>query len=514
MTELQRRVVISVGAVAVAQGLNHVPVPGLPPGALATRSIAAFWLAPYVSASALVSLFALVWSGSPRSRAWVGRATMIGATVIAFGMSIFQAETLNYVITVRQGLGPLGPVFWCSMLGTPTAGALLLIWLAEAISTWGLGNGACLLVGANLVASAVSRIVRVGYLGEAAGTNPILVVLLVAGWVAALAYWMRAQWVVEGPPAEDSPAPAPLRLRVNAIGTLGATLALALMPAFFALQGSFPADSRAYASLGWITDKGLGYYVVFIALAIVAGVFWTSLVFDHRALPGARRATGSFVVLMPTAVAVLLFAFPRLGVEWFVPLGFLPVIAIVLDTAEQWRVHSGMVRREPAEDEAPCDRCRQPVGVDATHCASCGAVFSEGLQCGEHPDRPAFACCIVCDRGVCPACDHTQHGRHLCDEHRFLDVVEGWVTVARAETRLGAEALAQALLREGTPTTILSNGPAPLHGTLGLYDMRPLVPLAVHPWCGGGDVRVLVPAAWWSRVAARDESETPPLTTP
>jgi hypothetical protein len=52
---------------------------------------------------------------------------------------------------------------------------------------------------------------------------------------------------------------------------------------------------------------------------------------------------------------------------------------------------------------------------------------------------------------------------------------------------------------------MLANDPAPLYGTMGLYEMRHLIPLAVHPECGGGTVRVLVPAAQWRRVSARGE---------
>jgi hypothetical protein len=444
--------------------------------------------------------------------------------LIALVSSDVTAGKLHVAIEAVQRVGPAGPQFWCSILGTQTAGALLLVLLAHAISRWGFGNGACILVSAQIVATAITKFRSIGFVGDALGTNPILLLLLVAGWVAVMAYWMGAQWVVEAPDAENPPATAPVRLRVNAIGGLGVNFAMVMMPALGVVQLFIAEYSPTFTGLGWITDRGSGYYAVFVLLAVAAAVFWTPLVFDHRALPVAldeaqfnrqvRDATGSFMVLLPSAGAVLLFALPRLGVLWLSPLWLLPVVATSVDTAEQWRVHGSMVQREPTENEAPCDRCRQPVDVDATHCAGCGAVFSEGLQCGEHLDRPAFAYCIACDRGLCDDCDHTQHGRHLCDEHRSLDLVEGWVTVSCTDTRLRAEALAQGLLREGTPATVLSNAAAPLLGTLGVYDMRPLVPFAVHPSCGGGDVRVLVPAAWWSRVAAREERAAPPLTTP
>lgn len=412
---------------------------------------------------------------------------MVLATVIAVLLGIASAESVHVALGLGHGFGTPGPGFWCSIISTLTAGALFLVLLSHAISTWGLGNGACVLVSAQLAVSAIFGFRHAASGGDALGENPLLVLLLVAGWVALLVAWMRARWVVQGPAPGQLSATMPARLHINGIGSLGVGFVFALMAGLVAIRAAFPPDSRVYSSLAWTQDMGIPYFAVLVVLSIAAGVFWTAQVYDHQALPNllrttpddsgrdlqheaafdrqVLRATALFIVLSPIAVAILLFAFSRLGVAWLSPLLFLPVVATVYDTAVQWQVHERMARTQPAADQARCECCRQPVEADATHCAACGT----------------------------------------CDEHRFHDLVEGWVTVARTETRLSAEAQAATLRHEGIPAEVLATDPAPLYGTVGLYDMRPLIPLAVHPSCGGGEVRVLVPAALWRRVSARSD---------
>jgi len=519
MTELNRRLLVTGGAVCAAQVLYAIPAPGLSPFAVGSLG-----LAPYLAASIVAALIALFRSGRAIPAARVLQTTMLLTVAIALLMSLATASTLNGMI-MRIGLGRLPLVYWVLHVGTMTAGALILMLLSHAISVRGIGNGVCILVSAQLVGETFKGLLQAASKGNAFGENPLLLFLLAAGWSVLLVNWMRKRWVVRGPDPESDSATSPARLSVNGIGSLGMIYVFSLLAGFLGPQATFPWDSQVYSSLEWVGGMQLPHFVAFVILSTVVGAFWTAQVYDRQGLPRSLRgapdrskheeqdenafdrqvwrATSSYVLLSPMVVAILLFAFPRLGVLWLSPMIFLPVVATYLDTAEQWRVHRHMAKSEPTEDQALCEGCGQPVEQDALHCAACGTVFSEGLVCEVHADRPAFARCVLCSLSLCDECDHPQNGRHLCGEHRLHDLVEGWVTVARAGTRLRGEALVAELHDKGIPAAILANDAAPLYGTRALYETRHLVPLAVHPACGGGAVRVLVPAAMWRRVSTR-----------
>ncbi len=181
MDELARRIAVTIGLLLAVRLGGQIPIPGIDitvwdavyaqnqgsalatanvtsGGAIARLSIFALGLVPYLSAAVLIQVASVVFSGlrAVSRRGEAGRrrivlltlvVTLLFATIQAVGIAI----ALNQIDRLVTNPGPLF-VFTATL--TFAAGSLVLAWLAEQITRFGLGNG-------------IAMILFVGVAGEA-----------------------------------------------------------------------------------------------------------------------------------------------------------------------------------------------------------------------------------------------------------------------------------------------------------------------------------------------------------
>jgi preprotein translocase subunit SecY len=181
MEELTRRIAVTIGLLLAVRLGGQIPIPGIDitvwdtvygqnqggafaaanatsGGAIARLSIFALGLVPYLSAAVLVQVASVVFSGlrAVARRGEAGRrrivlltlvVTLLLATIQAVGIAI----ALNQIDRLVTNPGPL---FVLTATLTFAGGALVLAWLAEQITRFGLGNG-------------IAMILFVGVAGEA-----------------------------------------------------------------------------------------------------------------------------------------------------------------------------------------------------------------------------------------------------------------------------------------------------------------------------------------------------------
>lgn len=96
-----------------------------------------------------------------------------------------------------------------------------------------------------------------------------------------------------------------------------------------------------------------------------------------------------------------------------------------------------------------CPRCHTAIADDSEYCPSCGALLlAEGsVRCEVHSSRKAVAACIICSLPLCKDCVRMVGGRSFCDEHRKIEVEQGWALVYAATDVNDAE-LAKSVLEE------------------------------------------------------------------
>jgi len=543
--ELRRRVAVTLGLIAAAEALRWIPVPGVDPRAflgfaavmpgarifheLAGRaSIGTLGVGPYLSASILAVLIFLA-----RRRGSPGETTgyPFEAHALWIALPIALVQGLAYAVFL-QNLGRLpvvpspGPAFLATAALTIAAGAMLMAALARLISRHGVGNGLCVLLGAQLARSQSSRHAA-DWLDGGRGLhhNAPALGLLVAAFLLMAVLWLSARWTVaESSPADAPGAADPWWLRANVTGVAGlalakSVLALPVILASYLVRGAFtptwvleldparPAGAVAFVALSilatWLfTTWALAPARLVLALP-VAGEDKPEGGFGERTFE--RRALGAtfwFAVGAPVAVVLFGWATRRLGAPGLSATALAVLAAVTLDTFHQFRTHAAMARALAAPaGERNCGVCGGLLAGDEAFCPACGAAFEDAPACGAHPGEPALARCVVCAQSLCGDCALERDGRSVCGEHAGVAFVEGWAVAAVAETPVEAEGLRRRLAAAGVEGRLLVGTCAALQGTLGLYDLTPVVPLVAHPSCGGGLVRVLVRPGEYGRAA-------------
>ena len=184
---MQKRLLVVLGIIVIYRFLSHVPVPLAEPdqlrevinsivasntfggflnllsgGALAAVSIMLVGLGPYITASIVMQLLTKAIprlvelhkdgeTGRRRINQWTRLLTLPLAIIqsIAFIFILRQTQlAANSSIDITANADP---VQWIVMVGSLTAGAMLLMWLGELITEQGVGNGMSLLIFAGII---------------------------------------------------------------------------------------------------------------------------------------------------------------------------------------------------------------------------------------------------------------------------------------------------------------------------------------------------------------------------
>ncbi len=182
--ELRKRVLFTLGLLAVYRIGNHIPTPGVNPEALALLAeqtkntmfglydmfsggnlsrvtIFALGIMPYISASIILQLLTVVWPYLERlskegelGRRKITQYTRYGTIVLSVIQSLGIAIFLERQTNIAGGL-PLvyepGWAFRFMTVLTLTTGTTFIMWLGEQITERGIGNGMSLIIFAGIV---------------------------------------------------------------------------------------------------------------------------------------------------------------------------------------------------------------------------------------------------------------------------------------------------------------------------------------------------------------------------
>lgn len=183
--DMQKRIIILMGAIIAYRFLAHIPVPLAEPtqlkevinsviggsdfggflnllsgGALASFSIVLVGLSPFITASIITQLLtkAIPKMEQLHKDGESGRRKINQWTrMISVPLAVVQSIAFIYILrqTVLAGnttlLGSSSPLEWIVAVTAMSAGAILLMWLGELVTEQGLGNGISLLIFAGII---------------------------------------------------------------------------------------------------------------------------------------------------------------------------------------------------------------------------------------------------------------------------------------------------------------------------------------------------------------------------
>jgi preprotein translocase subunit SecY len=217
--ELKKRILFTLGLLAVYRVGAHIPTPGIDSqalaaffqqtqgtllgffdmfsgGALSRLTIFALGIMPYISASIILELLTVVVpyleklkkegeQGRKKITQYARYGTIVLSAVqglgISLGLESMQSPTGALVVPDP------GWSFRLMTMLTLTAGTAFIMWLGEQITERGIGNGISLIIFAGIVAQLPSAIINTFRLMETGELNLLLMIFLVGLMLAVVA---------------------------------------------------------------------------------------------------------------------------------------------------------------------------------------------------------------------------------------------------------------------------------------------------------------------------------------
>jgi preprotein translocase subunit SecY len=332
--ELRQRLFFLLGALVVYRIGTFIPAPGIDPvalarffqeqqgtildifnmfsgGALERLSIFALGVMPYISASIIIQMMAVVMpqlaaikKEGESGRRKLTQYTRYGTVLLA----AVQGASAAYAFQNQGVVINPGPQFIFSATITLIAGTMFLMWLGEQITERGLGNGISMIILAGIVAglpSAVGGTLEIVRTGE---MNPAFALILFAAIIGVTAFVVfveRGQRRIQVNYAKRQQGrrmfagqSTHLPFKLNMSGVIPPIFASSLL-LFPATIASWSGTSGGFSWLqnvsAAMTPGQPAHMILYGGLIIFFCFFYTALVFNSRETAENLKKSGAFI---------------------------------------------------------------------------------------------------------------------------------------------------------------------------------------------------------------------------
>jgi len=335
--DVRRRLLFLIGGLIVYRIGTYIPVPGIDPGAVAgffkdnaqtifgivntfsggaleRMSIFTMGVMPYISASIIVQMMAMVvpqWM-EYRKEGESGRRKLTEITRYGtLGLALFQSFVTANGLQAQGMVVVPGWQFLFVATVTMTTGAMFLMWLGEQITERGVGNGISMIILGGIVASipgAIGQTVDQINNGTMTGLFAIVLIVVVLAVTAFCVFVERAQRRI---PVDYAKRQVGRRIMAAQTTHLPFKLNMSgvIPPIFASSLLLFPATIAGFAGTNNETWWGnvlqtfsttLGYgqplhIAIYAFLIIFFCFFYTALVFNARETADNLKKSGAFI---------------------------------------------------------------------------------------------------------------------------------------------------------------------------------------------------------------------------
>jgi len=380
--DLKQRLMFLLLAIVVFRVGAHIPVPGIDPGqlaqlfernqdgwlgmfnmfsggALSRFTVFALGIMPYISASIIMQLMAVV---SPQLEALKkegesGRKKITQYTrYFTLVLGIFQALFISMGLESQHGLviDP-GMAFRFTAVVSLVTGTMFLMWLGEQITERGLGNGISMIIFAGIVAGLPGAVTGLLTIAQKEGSVGALVVLLVAALVflitAFVVFVERGQRKLTVNYAKRQVGnkmyggqSSHLPLKLNMAGVIPPIFASSIILFPATIAGAMADGVSQNWFVNGIKDLaatlGQGepvHMVVFAATVIFFCFFYTALVFNSRETADNLKRSGAFLPGIRPGEQTARFIDKVLMRLTLVGAGYITFVCLVPEFLQMWR---------------------------------------------------------------------------------------------------------------------------------------------------------------------------------
>ncbi len=337
--ELRKRVLFTLGAIAVFRIGAAIPIPGVngdairaifnaqqssllgflntfSGGALGRFSIFSMGVVPYINASIIMSLLqgahVLPFLDRLAKDGELGRRKLNSYTrYLTLFLAVFQSFGLTIAISKMQAPGGAPTVidptwmFYCVTVLTMTAGTIFVMWLGEQITEQGIGNGVSLLIFTGIVERIpvagwslfeLVRLEELNLFAAIAIIAALAAVVVVVVWVETAQRKIPVQYAkrMVGRKMYGG-SQSYLPLKVDQSGVIAVIFALSLLSVPVTIATFMPNVSSAEGVMRFFRGGNYIYDAVYASLIIFFCYFYNSVSINPVDLAENMKKSGGFI---------------------------------------------------------------------------------------------------------------------------------------------------------------------------------------------------------------------------
>ncbi|MBI4404218.1 MAG: preprotein translocase subunit SecY, partial [Deltaproteobacteria bacterium] len=332
--ELRRRILFTLGMLAVYRVGCHIPVPGINTEtlqrffqsnqntlfgmlnmwtgqAMENASIFALGIMPYISASIIFQLLTVVWpylsqlsKEGEMGRKKINQYTRYATVVIA----IMQASGITSALMAAEGESFVflpSVTFRVISVITLAAGTAFIMWLGEQITERGIGNGISLIIFAGIAAGimgAGQRTIQMVRDGQISPLTIVLMLALMAVVIGVIIFIEQGQRRIPIQYAKRQVGrrlyggqSTHLPLKINTSGVIPPIFASSLLMAPLTVIAFLPPSIYTDFVRDIIQRGGLVYYAAYVSLIVFFTFFYTAVVFNTVDVADNLKKYGGYV---------------------------------------------------------------------------------------------------------------------------------------------------------------------------------------------------------------------------
>lgn len=320
-------------------------------GGLSNLSIFMLGVGPYITASIIMQLLTMIFPKMKEIYQEGGSAGRLKfaqySRILSVPLAFFQS--LGFLtILANQNILLAGATFFDKFVITlvVTAGSVLLMWIGELITEYGIGNGLSLIIFAGIVARIPTTLSQIIYSFDVSQIPTYIAFVVVAVFIIAgvvviseaerpipvtYAKRIRGNKVYGGTSTY-------LPLRVNQAGVIPIIFALSflLFPQMFAnlLTSLGNATAKTIADMILIVvNNQIFHGFAYFTLVVMFTYFYTAVTFDPESIASNLQKSGAFIPGIRPGVSTsdyLSSVLVRLTLVGSVFLGFIAVLPLII----------------------------------------------------------------------------------------------------------------------------------------------------------------------------------------
>jgi preprotein translocase subunit SecY len=371
---LRSRILFVLGALVVFRLLAAIPIPGINAAQLAqlldnnqflgllnvfsgggfsSLSIVMLGVSPYITASIVMQLMTILVPSLKemyQEEGDSGRARFSQySRYLAVPLAFIQGFGFILLLSQQGVLQPLNGLQLVTNVIVIAGGSMLVMWIGELITEFGVGNGVSLIIFAGIVSRIPRSLSQLAFSFDAAQIPAYLVFFVVGAIIiggvvfiteaerpipVTYARRVRGMKVMGG-------VSTYLPLRVNQAGVIPIVFALSIllfpqMIATFLSHSSVTAIASAASTVvAWLANQ-LIYGILYFLLVVVFTYFYTAITFEPHQIAKNLQKNGAFIPGVrpgPTTTEYLANIITRITLVGALFLGTLAVLPLILKGA-------------------------------------------------------------------------------------------------------------------------------------------------------------------------------------